>query len=100
MVCLRFVTTDCTSSVLVGMVEGIEIVAVTRDVTEGRTPSLQHLVEAFWCRCISRESEIHANDSNSLVRFHDSRSLFSNREQSESVSVRDNCEGNWVRAIE
>lgn len=30
---LRVVTTDCTSSVLVGMVEGIEVVAVAGDVT-------------------------------------------------------------------
>ena len=30
---LRVVMTDCTSSLLVGMVKGIEVVAVTRDIT-------------------------------------------------------------------
>lgn len=67
--------TDCTSSVLVWMVESIKIVAITRDVTQGRTPSLQHLVEAFWCRCISRESEIQTNDGDGLTHFHHSGSL-------------------------
>lgn len=85
---LRAVTTDCTSSVLVGMVEGIEIVAVTGDVTQGRTPSLQHLVEAFWCRCISRESKIHANDGDGFVQLHDYGSLFSNCGRGRSARVK------------
>ena len=66
----KVLATDCTSSFLVWMVESIQVVAVTRHSTQGRTARLQHLVESFRSRCISRELEIQANDGDSRAHVH------------------------------